>query len=251
MNSIIGPEGSRPAVRRFLGGRNRIFLSLLFVAALLATISFTVNDLFFARAQSTDAPLATPAQLDQLNQQLNSKIHIVGQKNNALLPSSLPAYNNAGTSNDTATTQGNFDGAGHSYSTQALALSGITLNKTFVYDGISFLWPNPAPPHSNNYLSAGQVLPLTPVANATTLGFLGAAANGASSGNAIITYTDGTTKTFALGMGDWAKIQTSFGNKIVTSTMYANAKTGRLNVKVFVFYASVAVDSTKVIQSVK
>jgi hypothetical protein len=251
MNSMIGPEGSRPAPRRFVNGRNRIILSLLFIAVLIATVSFTVNDLFFAHAQSSSSPLATPAQLDQLNQQLNTRFRVVGLKNNALVPSSLPPYNSLGTSNDNAPTQGNFDGAGHSYSAQALASSGVTLNKTFVYDGINFLWPNPPVGRANNYAAAGQVLPLSPVANATTLGFIGAASNGPSVGNAIITYKDTTTKVFALGMSDWTQANPSYGNGIVTSMTYLNARTGRLNLKIHVFYASVAVDSTKVIQSVK
>ena len=252
MNSVIGPEGSRPTLRRFVNGRNRIILSLLFIAVLLTTVSFTVNDLFFAHAQSSSSsPLATPAQLDQLNQALNSRLHVVGLKNNALVPSSLPPYNNLGTSNDSAPTQGNFDGAGHSYSAQALALSGVTLNKTFVYDGINFLWPNPPIGRANNYAAAGQVLPLSPVANATTLGFIGAASNGPAVGNAVVTYTDNTTLVFPLGMSDWTQANPAYGNHIVTSTTYLNARTGRLNIKIHVFYASVAVDSAKTIRSVK
>ena len=248
---MIGPEGSRPAPRRFVNGRNRIILSLLFIAVLIATVSFTVNDLFFAHAQSSSSsPLATSTQLDQLNQQLNSKLRVVGLKNNALVPSALPAYNNLGTSNDNAPTQGNFDGGGRSYSAQALALSGVTLNKTFVYDGINFLWPNSPVGKANNYVAAGQVLPLSPVANATTLGFIGAASNGQSVGNAIVTYTDATTTIFPLGMSDWTQVNPAFGNRVVTSTTYRNSKTGRLNAKNFLFYASVAVDSTRVIQSV-
>ncbi len=43
MNSVIGPEGSRPAPKHFVNGRNRIILSLLFIAVLIATVSFTVN----------------------------------------------------------------------------------------------------------------------------------------------------------------------------------------------------------------
>lgn len=251
MNSVIGPEGTRPAPRRFMSsGRNRIILSLLFVAVLIASVSFTVNDLFFAHAQSGSSPLATPAQLDQLNQELNNRLHIVGQKNNALMASSLPGYNNIGASNDTATAQGNFDGGGRSYSAQALALAGITLNKTFVYDGINFLWPNPPAGRANNYLAAGQVLPLSPVANATTLGFIGAASNGATVGTITVTYTDGTKTQFSLGMSDWTQANPSYGNSIVTTNMYRNARNGRLNTKVFVFYANVAVDATKVLQSV-
>ena len=243
---MIGPEGSRPTPRRFVNGRNRIILSLLFIAVLLTTVSFTVNDLFFAHAQSSSSsPLATPAQLDQLNQALNSRLHVVGLKNNALVPSSLPPYNNLGTSNDSAPTQGNFDGAGHSYSAQALALSGVTLNKTFVYDGINFLWPNPPIGRANNYAAAGQVLPLSPVANATTLGFIGAASNGPAVGNAVVTYTDNTTLVFPLGMSDWTQANPAYGNHIVTSTTYLNARTGRLNIKIHVFYASVAVDFDK------
>jgi hypothetical protein len=250
MSSVIGPEGSRPASRRFVNGRNRIILSLLFIAVLIATVSFTVNDLFFAHAQSNSSPLATPAQLDQLNQQLNSRLHVVGLKNNALAPSALPAYNNASTSNDSATAQGNFDGAGRSYSAQALSLAGVTPNKTFVYNSTSFQWPNFPVGKTNNYVAAGQVLSLSPVANAPILGFIGAASNGQSVGNATITYTDTTTKVFPLGLSDWTQVNPAYGNRVVASMTYRNLKTGRQNIKTFLFYTSVAIDPTKVVQSV-
>ncbi|MBA2395166.1 MAG: hypothetical protein H0V70_20755 [Ktedonobacteraceae bacterium] len=251
MNSVIGPEGSRPAPKHFVNGRNRIILSLLFIAVLIATVSFTVNARFFVHAQSASSPLATPAQLDQLNQQLAGRLRIVGQKSNALAPAALPAYNNASTTNDNAPTQANFDGAGRSYSAQGLALAGLTPNKTFVYDGISFVWPNSPVGKANNYVALGQVLPLNPIANPTILGFVGAASNGQSAGNAVITYTDNTTQTFSLGMSDWTQVNPAYGNHAVASITYRNLKTGRQSIKTFLFYAHVGVDPAKVVQSVK
>ncbi len=257
MNSGIGPEGSRPAPQRFMSsGRNRIILSLLFVTVLIATVSFTVNDLFFAHAQSTDSPLVTPAQIDQLNQDVRNHISITPKVHaNAVNASVLPAYNNVGTSSDGASTNASFDNGGTSYSAQALAWSGIKPNQAFVYDGITFTWPGAAAGAANNYVAAGQVLPVTPVVNATTLGFVGSANNGPSSGTATITYTDNSTLHFTLGMSDWTlgagKVQPSFGNKIVTATLYRDTNTGsKQNVKTYLFYTYVGLDPAKTIQSV-
>ncbi len=46
-------------------------------------------------------------------------------------------------------------------------------------------------------------MPVSPVSGAQTLAFLGSATNSNASGTATITYTDGSTQNFTLGMSDW------------------------------------------------
>ncbi len=56
--------------------------------------------------------------------------------------------------------------------------SGDLLRRTNCGDDMAYTWPTAGSGNANNYLANGQILPVTPVANATTLGFLGSAVNG-------------------------------------------------------------------------
>jgi hypothetical protein len=77
-------------------------------------------------------------------------------------------YNSVGTSDDSNPSFGNYDGAGHSYSAQALKVAGIgaASNQTLYYNGSTFAWPNSAAGTYNNDTAAGQTIPVTTIANA-------------------------------------------------------------------------------------
>ena len=159
-------------------------------------------------------------------------------------------YNNIGTSDDSKPTAANYDHGGSSYSAQALQSASITPGGSVTSNGVTFLWPSSASGVANNYQASGQIIPVTPVSGATTLAFLGSSANGAASGTATITYTDGTTQTFTLGFTDWAVASTSFGNSIAAKMSYRNTTQGKQSITVYVFYVAVAPQSGKVVQSV-
>ncbi len=97
-------------------------------------------------------------------------------------------------------------------------------------NGVSFSWPNVAFGQYDNYVANGQVIPVTPVSNANTLAFLGAATYGPISGTATITYTDGSTQSFTLGFTDWATSTLSFGNTIAAVLPYYNTVGGQSNI---------------------
>ncbi|MFL5664344.1 MAG: hypothetical protein ACJ8BW_23820, partial [Ktedonobacteraceae bacterium] len=165
-----------------------------------------------------------------------------------------PSYNNVGTSNDTNTTAANLDGGGYSYSAQALQSAGVTPGQPVVFNNVTFTWPSPAAGSPNNYKASGQALPIAPVSGATTLAFLGSSTNGPSIGTATITYTDGTTQTFQLGLSDWVlaggKVPPSYGNQTAVTTNYRNGPTGQQTVKTYVFYTDVALTPGKTVVSV-
>jgi hypothetical protein len=119
---------------------------------------------------------------------------------------------------------------------------------------VTFTWPSPAAGSPNNYQANGQALPVTPVTGATTLAFLGSSTNGPSIGTATITYTDGTTQTFQLGLSDWVlaggKVPPSYGNLTAVTTNYRNGPTGQQTVKTYVFYTDVALTPGKTVVSV-
>ena len=165
-------------------------------------------------------------------------------------------YNNVGTSDDSSSVTGNFDGGNRSYSTEALAQAGLTPGGNVSFNGATFIWPNVDAGQPNNYDASGQTLAVTPVDSATTLAFLGASSGGANTGIGTITYTDNSTQSFALGFSDWTlgagTLAPSYGNQIVATTTYRNLwnSSGDAQNKAFVFYADLALQSGKTIQSV-
>ena len=159
-------------------------------------------------------------------------------------------YNNAGVSNDSTPQAANYDTIGSSYSAQALQTAGITPGKSIISHNFTFIWPNANAGTNDNYLAQGQQIAITPVKQADHLALLGSATNGASSGTATITYTDGSTQTFTLGLTDWAVGSPSFGNTVVATMSYRNSGKGRQAIPVYLFSSSVALQAGKTIKTV-
>jgi hypothetical protein len=165
------------------------------------------------------------------------------------------SFNNSGISNDTNPLQGNFDGAGFSYSAQTLQNAGLTRGAMLSFNGVSFLWPNAAVGVPNSVVADGQVIPVTTGKGATMLAFLGSASFGPSRGTATITYADGTKQTFTLAFSDWTLNggnSTPLGaDQVVVTLPYRNSLRGRqLDQMPEVFFTSVALLPGKTIKSV-
>ena len=181
------------------------------------------------------------------------QVHIFAIGTRTGAPSS---YNNIITSDDGAPGSGNFDGSNMSYSAQALRTMGITPGGTITYNGVNFIWPDAASATPGGYAANGQRVYITPVANASTLAFLGAATDGSDAGIATITYSDGSTQTFSLGFSDWTlgggTVSPSYGNLVVATVPYRNTPGGRDNAqnRPNVFYASVTLQPNKTVVSV-
>jgi outer membrane protein assembly factor BamB len=163
---------------------------------------------------------------------------------------STPA-NLAAISSD-ATSTANFDGSGRSYSNNTLAAAGLPSGESVARDGIQFQWPTNAADTTDAWQSSGQVIPV--VSTGTSLGFLGAASNGAASGTATITYTDGTTSSFTLAFSDWTlgggSGQLLSGESIAAKMPYRNTPSGPEQVSTYVFFTSVSLTAGKTSQSV-
>ena len=143
---------------------------------------------------------------------------------------------------------GGLDGGGNSFSAEALAAAGLTPGTDFTYDGVVFTWPNSAAGTPDNIEADGRAFDVT--GSGTTLGFLGAAANGASSGTITVTYTDGTTQQFTIGFGDWASTTPYAGGQVAVTSAYGNTSSGTSPWKASVFYDSVTLPAGKTVQSV-
>ncbi|WAX58230.1 GH92 family glycosyl hydrolase [Jatrophihabitans cynanchi] len=168
----------------------------------------------------------------------------------------LAAFDNRGISDDTAVAAGNFDGGGRSYSAQALAAAGLTAGQPVTAGGISYGWPLPAPGYPDNAIAAGQAITLDAPSGTAQVGVLGAASNGPSQGIATLTYADGSTDRYWLGLSDWTlnggSAHPSYGNLVAARTTYRNCagcSGGRDSVDTDIFATSLPADPAKTLTS--
>ncbi|MBA3826612.1 MAG: hypothetical protein H0X24_22270, partial [Ktedonobacterales bacterium] len=168
-------------------------------------------------------------------------------------PTGQTAYNNVGITDDAAPNKGNFDGT-NSYSAQALASAGIVAGSVVSFNGVTFMWPNVPAGVVDNWKANGQVIAMTPVAGATTLGFLGSATSGPSSAVITLTYTDGTTQTYTITFNDWTlgggSQKLVAGEQIAITTPVRNNPKGQQATKTYVFYTDVPLTAGKTLKSV-
>ena len=109
------------------------------------------------------------------------------------------------------------------------------------------------PGQPDNYVANGQILtiPLNPTTtHANILGILGATADGDAYGTFTVTYTDGTSQQTQVKFTDWASPAPRFGNEVAITTSYRNPGKTQENVGVHIYYAGIAVDSTKTLKNV-
>lgn len=173
-----------------------------------------------------------------------------GQLHVFAVGTSGPAFNNIGVSDDSSPGTGSYDTGGNSYSAQALQSVDIVSGHQFDSDGIAYMWPSAASGQVDNDQANGQIIPVIPVPNATTVGFLGSAANGNASGTATLTFTDGTTQLVTLGFTDWAVSTLAFGNVTVATMSYRNGGGGKQNITSYLFTTEFTLTSGKTLQSV-
>jgi beta-glucosidase len=155
------------------------------------------------------------------------------------------AFDNPGITDDTNPTPGNYDGAGRSFSAQALAAVGLTPGAKVSHDGLTFTWPNRTPGSVDNVVAGGQTINVS--GSGSTLGILGAANNGTASGTLTVTYTDGSTQTFDLSLADWYANVAAPGTNILATLPYANSASGKDDHQVSLYGATLSLESGKTV----
>ncbi|MCW3844893.1 glycoside hydrolase family 3 C-terminal domain-containing protein [Micromonospora yasonensis] len=163
------------------------------------------------------------------------------------------AFNNAGVSDDSDVDGASFDSVGDSYSAQMLAAAGISPGAAVEHKGLTFTWPDVDVGEPNNVVAQGQTVALS--GSGARLGILGAASGGKASGIGTVHYSDGTTSSFTLTLGDWWSGPIA-GNDAVASTPYVNSQgiggreRGQRQHAVYVFYAEAPVTAGKQVVAV-
>jgi beta-glucosidase len=170
-------------------------------------------------------------------------------------PSLASTFDNTGITDDSnpspsASFEG-FDGEGTTYSAQGLAAGNLTPGASVTAGGLTFTWPNEPSAQPDNTMAEGQTIALS--GSGGSLGFLAAANNSAESGTGTIYYTDGSTQTFTLSVGNFWYPSGQDGNPSNTQVAgvdYANYPTGSSGHEVYLFEQSVSLESGKTVAAV-
>jgi beta-galactosidase GanA len=175
------------------------------------------------------------------------------------VPESSPAqsFDNTGITDQSDTQPGGsgfegFDGEGSTFSAQGLASVGVTPGATVSAGGLSFTWPDVASGQPDNTMAQGQIISVS--GSGSTLGFLAAANNAALTGAGVVYYTDGTTQTFTLDIGNFYYAPGASGNPSNTTAISEptlDYPTGATSHTTYVFEQSVAIDPSKTVEAVQ
>jgi hypothetical protein len=239
-------------------------LSILLTGGLLLPTTPVSAQTMVAQHQHNIPPSLSSAEKQAIRNTLKQRIHVHHQlvKKAAAgtnpRDTTQPAYNNVGISDDANPSSANFDGGGISYSAEDFTNpnSGMGWNPgdTLTYNGMNLLWPNVPAGQSDNYQVNGQVIPITPVTNANTIGFVGASSNGEATGTFTITYTDNSTQKVSLTLSDWtlhADTQIpNAGDRLFAFLNHRNAPSGQQTIDTYLFYTEATLQAGKVVQSV-
>jgi hypothetical protein len=160
------------------------------------------------------------------------------------------AFDNVGITSDSSPGAGNIDGAGYSFSAQALAAAGAQPGGTVTAGGLTFTWPDVAAGQPDNVVAEGQAFAFS--GSGSQLGFLlsgtyVSASHGSAAGTGQVVYTDGSTSSFTLSAPDW---HGGCGPTAALYTAYRNYSGGESALDVCVYEASVPLTAGKTISSI-
>ncbi len=144
-----------------------------------------------------------------------------------------------------------FDGEGTTFSAEGLTADGLTPGATVSAGGLSFTWPDVATAEPDNTMAEGQTIAIS--GSGSSLGFLAAANNSSESGTGTIYYTDGTSQSFTLDVGNFWYTSGQNGNPDniqVAGVNYANYPSGSSGHEVYIFEQSVPLQAGKTVAAV-
>lgn len=147
----------------------------------------------------------------------NPLLHLfdIGVPAPARYPSVPSAYDDTGLAPAAAPRDGNYDGAGNSYDSGALAAAGLRPGARVTAQGVHFTWPHYALGRFDNIRAEGQTIAVP--GSGRVLGFLGAGVFGTQRGTVRIHYTDGATESATLSLADWYAGSAVAGGTVVAS----------------------------------
>jgi beta-glucosidase len=181
----------------------------------------------------------------------NPLLHLfdIGVPSAATYSSVTSAYDDEGLAPAATPLDGNYDGGGYSFNSDALPAAGLAVGAKVTAQGVAFTWPDYAPGRADNLRAEGQTVAVA--GSGTVLGFLGAGGFGTQSGTVTITYTDGSTQTATLSFADWYADSAVSGGTVVATVPWNDAPGSTLGAhQVSVYSATVPLQSGKTVASV-
>jgi hypothetical protein len=166
-------------------------------------------------------------------------------------PSLAAADDNVGITDAANPIPGNYDGGGQSYQAAGLAGAGLAPGRRVTVDGVPVRWPVAAAGHPDNVVAAGQTIRIHRAGR--TLVLLGSATSAPEPKTATgtITYSDGSTESYALSFTDWAAATASPPSRIVTtSTSNVEPGSGAAPRPVHVYADAIALHRGKTVRSI-
>lgn len=137
------------------------------------------------------------------------------------------------------------DGAGSSYSDQALADQGVVPGTELTRDGATVTWPDVAAAAPNNVLANGQSVQVE--GSGSRIGLLTTATYGPTTGDWVVHYTDGSAETVSLSTPDWSL--SSPGPEAIVSMSYRNTPTGATDRSTHVYLQTLPIDPDRTVQA--
>jgi hypothetical protein len=116
-----------------------------------------------------------------------------------------PLYNVTAIGDDGSSARADYDGDGYSYSEQALTAAGLAPGASVSSGGLSYTMPDVPAGQPDAVLAYGQTIGVSAPPGTASVGFLGSAISGGTTGSTgpvTVTYTDGSTSTATLGLTD-------------------------------------------------
>jgi beta-glucosidase len=161
-------------------------------------------------------------------------------------PSLAAAYTDVGVTDDANPAPGNLDGAGFSFSAQALGSVGVVPGVKVTSGPATFTWPDIPAGQPDTVTTAGQSIALR--GSGTVLSLIAVGTNGTQIGPVTVTYADGSTSTSTVTVADWYSNQPVSGCVLVTTAPYWNRPVGSTyprDQKVSLYAASVTLTASK------
>lgn len=151
-------------------------------------------------------------------------------------------FNGTGITSDARPFTGGLDGVGYAY-------SGSLLPATLVFNNVAFQVGSAD--HADVVSGFSSAIAL-PAGKYSSLLVVGTGVNGSQLGQVFkVTYTDGTTTTFAQNLSDWYAPANFSGESIALSMPYRNASTGLKDNRPFELYQyTFTLNNTKTVSSV-
>jgi hexosaminidase len=157
------------------------------------------------------------------------------------------AYNNVSVTTDEdvnpPTLGPGVDGAGSSYSAQALAGAGVVPGAELTSGGVAVHWPEVPVAQPNNVVANGQSVVLS--GSGSEIGLLVAATYGPATGDWVVHYTDGSSTTIRLSTPDWSSTPPAGSTVVATMSYRNNTATGQTTRGTQVFYQRIQADPDK------